>query len=331
MRDALARGFCAHPEATHGVCGSIARAHTIQRAGGLQAIAEEQHVVALNSGYNRLPETGGRIDPPRLGINRASTFPGFCAAHDRDLFRPVERGAVALNHETAFLLGLRAIALEHFNKLAMLRSIDVLRDADKGRPFAAQVAIQQYVQADLYGHRLAIADLDAVKIEVDAAFRARAFDRFHAYIVAFDEVLPVVACGAFFPEYDFAKRQVQRLNSPGSLEMIAYNLTVLDGRSVAVLSWPATASRAAPTFAASFAGLALELKANAAIRLAFEHCENTFVRPSWWSALPASERLKVLRNSNDGFPTADPLPRSDRLADITPLVRSSVAQEIALT
>src|SRR5580704_10445556 len=75
MRDSLAQGFCSHPDAGHGVCGSIASAHTIQRAGGLQAIAEEQHVIAFNNGYNRLPVAGGRIEPARLGINRGrSTF-----------------------------------------------------------------------------------------------------------------------------------------------------------------------------------------------------------------------------------------------------------------
>lgn len=331
LRDALAQGFCAHPDAASGVCGSIAWAHTIQRARGLQAIAEEQHVIAFNSGYNRLPATGGRFEPARLGINRASTFPGFCAVHDGELFRPVEGGGVLLNRETAFLLGLRAMALERFNKLSMLRSIDLLRDMDKGRSFREQVAMQQYVQADLYAHQLAVADLDAAKAAFDAAFRARAFDGFHAYFIAFDEVLPVVACGAFYPEYDFAARRLQALDAVGPLEMVTYNLTVLDGRSVAVLGWPAAATRAAPAFAASTAGLAQELKANAAIRLAFEHFENTFVRPSWWAGLPEHERAKVLRNANDGFPTADALPRPERLADITPLVRVRVAQEIALT
>lgn len=331
LRDALAQGFCAHPDAAPGVCGSIVRAHTVQRARGLQAIAEKQHVIAFNSGYNRLPKTGGRIEPAPLGINLASTFPGFCAVHDGALFQPIEVGSVPLNRETAFLLGLRAIALERFNKLAMLRSIDILRDMDKGRSFRDQVGIQRNVQADLCGHQLAVAELDAAKAELDAAFRARAFDGFHAYFVVFNEVMPVSACGAFYPEYDFAGRQLQALDTNGPLEMMTYNLTVLDGCSVAVLGWEATATRAAPAFAASVASLAQELKANAAIRLAFEHFENTFVRPSWWERLPERERAKVLRNANDGFPTADVVPRSKRLADITPLVRTRVVDEIALT
>jgi hypothetical protein len=162
-------------------------------------------------------------------------------------------------------------------------------------------------------------------------FYSHAFDRFHAYFIAFDEVIPVVACGAFYPEFDFATQRLQALNAAGPLEMMMWNLTVLDGRSVAALGWPATATRAAPAFVASFAGLAQELKANVAIRLSFEHFENTFVRPTWWAALPERERAKVLRNANDGFPTADVLPRPERLADITPLVRAGVANEIALT
>jgi hypothetical protein len=331
IRESLAHGFCAHPEAGSATCGAIIKAHTIQKARGLQATAEDQHVIAFNSGYDRLPKTGGMLDPPKLGINTASTFPGFCEKHDGDMFRPVEHGTVQLNRETAFLLSFRALALERFNKLAMLQSIDVLRELDRGLPFPQQVRMQQLVQAEFWGHQVAIADLDAAKARYDQAFRDRNFDRFHFYVIAFDQVLPVVACGAFFPEFDFSKGRLQNLDATGPLEMVTYNLTVLDDRSVAVLGWSAAATQVAPAFVGSFAGLPLDMKANAAIRLAFEHFENTFVRPSWWASLPDQERRKVLRNANDGYPTADRMPRSDRLADITQLIRCNVERELPLT
>ena len=49
------------------------------------------------------------------GIRQASTFTGYCAYHDDELFAPIEKRALQVNEHHAFLLAYRAMGKEIFN------------------------------------------------------------------------------------------------------------------------------------------------------------------------------------------------------------------------
>jgi hypothetical protein len=99
-----ARGYCVHPDAGKGTCsGRPTDAHTIQKEGGLRAIAENGHVISSKKGAFAIARNDGEIIPERDGISNASTFPGFCNTHDA-MFSPAEQKIVPLSREVAFLL-----------------------------------------------------------------------------------------------------------------------------------------------------------------------------------------------------------------------------------
>ena len=62
---------------------SVRRSLTIQKA-SLECIAEGRHVLALEANHK-----SNRVEMRRLGINRASAFPGFCVKHE--MFGQFER------------------------------------------------------------------------------------------------------------------------------------------------------------------------------------------------------------------------------------------------
>src|SRR5260370_4615990 len=102
-----ARGYCVHPDAGTGTCSAgPTDAHTIQKEGGLRAIAENGHVISSKKGAFSIARNDGRIIPQRDGIGNASTFPGFCNRHDA-MFSPAEQKIVPLSREVAFLLSYR--------------------------------------------------------------------------------------------------------------------------------------------------------------------------------------------------------------------------------
>ncbi len=70
--------------------GKIVRAHSIPKAGSLARIAEKGHVLAYVTSLENLRRNDGRLWPELVGVNRATTFTGFCASHDNKLFEPVE-------------------------------------------------------------------------------------------------------------------------------------------------------------------------------------------------------------------------------------------------
>lgn len=271
-----ARGYCVHPDAGTGTCsGGPTDAHTIQKEGGLRAIAENGHVISSKKGAFSIARNDGRIIPQRDGIGNASTFPGFCNTHDA-------------------MLSYRAVAYEKFLKESSLRSNELHRqEADKGRPFAEQADIQTTLYAEKCGFELGLQDTTRSKAAFDAAYRA-SYAGFDSLAVEFDSVLPVVSCGAFFPEFDFFGQPLQSLASAAPLAAIAVNLAVLNERSVLFLGWIGD-SGPAKAFASSYARLPQTEKANAAVRLAIEYMENTYCRPSWWNSLRRPFETALLR------------------------------------
>ena len=89
-----------------------------------------------------------------------------------------------------------------------------------------------------YGEEFFSKLLERWKRDYDALYVRQEFSQHDAYGVSFNEVLPVVACGAFTPEVYFNGRRLQKLGvGPAQYEATTFNLTVFDGRGVAVLGW----------------------------------------------------------------------------------------------
>ena len=96
------KGYCSHPQASPANCGQrIIRAHTVQRRGGIAAIAENGHVISAKTGAQDLIRNHGAFVPRRVGVHSASTFMGFCGTHDNSMFQPVETHSVLLTPESA--------------------------------------------------------------------------------------------------------------------------------------------------------------------------------------------------------------------------------------
>lgn len=293
LNAAYMRGHCSHPAASKQTCSeAIVRSHTVQRRGGLAAIAEDGHVVSAKAGYKNIFKNNGEIIPQREGVKSASTFMGFCGHHDTTMFRSVETGLVSLTHEAAFLLSFRAVAYEVFQKRAALESsMRTDRDADKGKPFEAQCAIQEHRHFYQEGLRRGVAEIERWKAEYDSTYLNLDYSRFAFYAVAFEGVLPVVACGCIYPEFDFAGRRLQIISrGQEQLEHVTFNMTVLDERTIVVFSWRKGEIGPARVFADSYAEIPVNEKAEAVVRFAFAQFENICMKPSWWYGLSSEQR-----------------------------------------
>jgi len=304
IHEEMQKGYCSHPDAGPRCCSErIVRAHTIQRGNGLSAISENGHVISVKAAFQDLLKNEDLI-PREVGINSASTFMGFCNRHDTEMFRSAEVESAQLNAENCFLLSFRVLALEVFEKRAAVRQIEIQRDLDKGKPFAIQRAIQEHLYLVKQGTLIGLGDLERWKTEYDTAYTARTFQSYRYWGVAFDGVLPIVGCGAFYPEVDFRGRILQKLGRNGPpCEHVTYNLSALNGRSIAVLGWTDGDSGAAAAFVRSFASHDNATMGEAAMRLAFEHLGNTYMRPSWWEALPESAKQAAINRMPSGTPT----------------------------
>jgi len=94
--------------------------HSQQRKGQLQAISHNGHVYAVEKNLYRNLKKNTKNDFSRFSLfptSTATTFPGFCPAHDSNVFRPIEKNGLTIGDpEQSLLLFLRAHAFEHLQK-----------------------------------------------------------------------------------------------------------------------------------------------------------------------------------------------------------------------
>ena len=72
--------------------------------------------------------------------------------------------------------------------------------------------------------------------EVEEVFLEERFEEYRFVGVTYSSILPVVGCGAFHPEFDFAGNALQKISTgTATHEHVDLNLTVLNDRSVLVI------------------------------------------------------------------------------------------------
>jgi len=281
-------GPCQHPSASARSCSSpqSIQSHTVQRRGGLASVAENGHVYSIKSGFFEIEKNCGQVNMKKMGVAKASTFPGFCSHHDTELFRPVELADSTLDQWNGFLLSFRAITYELATKIAALDAHITSRELiDHGKPFEMQVTTQSFMHFQQIGLQKGRDDVTRWKAEYDQAFLNRDLSNFRIFGITFDGTLPFAAAGAFMPEYDFAGRHLQRLDTNEVVSHLALNVTQLGGKTCAVFGWTGGLDCAASKLVESFKVLPDADKATAVLLLALEYIENFYCTPSWWESL----------------------------------------------
>jgi hypothetical protein len=98
------------------------RSHSVGRSEHLQRIAENGHVLGYSRNTLRhLLHVGANME--FIGLKNASTFPGFCASHDHELFKEIDRSPIELNLRTVALLAYRIVCLDVHAKRSSLRTM----------------------------------------------------------------------------------------------------------------------------------------------------------------------------------------------------------------
>lgn len=294
MRKAISQKMCLHPKANEGECrGNIVKAHTVQRA-SLSKIAENGHVYAFQGDAALFQPGSGKIHsivPQKVGIQKASTFTGFCGKHDNDTFRAIEEHRFKFCPEHAFLLGYRALCRELFAKKAILRMKDLYRDADRGKPLGAQIQIQRFAGAFIAGTQAGHDDMQKIKTEYDRILERRDFSQVRYYTVLFDEYPDILCSGGFWPEYDFTGRKVQEPLAENP-EAIHFSLITTEQAGAAIFTW-LERKGISEEFIKSLDLISNVDLPHAITRFIFEYFENTYLRPSWWENLSGDVRRQL--------------------------------------
>jgi hypothetical protein len=300
--------YCLHPRAGVDCKGPIVRAHTIQRSGGLDRIAEGGKVGTFrytDPFRKRVPESS----PELIGIHEASTFTGFCSYHDCTAFAPVEQQPFQSTPKQAFLLWYRALCHELYLKKAQRETKPILSQMDKGRPLRDQIAIQGFVNPHMQGVDKCIQDLSELKGTGDQLLLRDDFSPVRYYTVVLRMAPEVLCAGIHQPEYDFSGNEIQslgELSRPASF--VSFTLTATDSGGAAVFCWLGD-NTVASHLVSSLAALDDVSVPHAVVRYAFEFHENTYFSPEWWRSLGASSQKALAKRQFTEIPPVCEYPR----------------------
>ena len=180
-----------------GVCPNpTIRAHSVQNAQVLDLLAVNGHLVAPTVRMDG--RSGVSLEFARIGRNRATTFAGLCADHDRDLFLRIETAPIdPEDPEHAFLLSYRAVLYELH---ATCAAATMLQLGYQKRVNLGLDPREQPSQAGMYATERMIVSYETFmyKLAFDAAYAKRDFSCLSHDLVPLSVARPTIAASALF-------------------------------------------------------------------------------------------------------------------------------------
>ncbi|HJQ24672.1 MAG TPA: hypothetical protein VKA60_12210 [Blastocatellia bacterium] len=313
IRKSFNRRYCLHPNAGSQCSHQIIKAHTIQRSGSLTKLAKNQHIYTFHPGDAELMKTG-MLSPRRIGINKASTFTGFCDFHDNATFAPIENHTFESTPKHTFLLSYRALCREFYMKRARVEHISSIRTFDKGAPVEKQIWWMAQVSAMERGERSSLRHLERYKSIYDHCLLTEDYVEVQYYVIRIGCTPDFVCSGCVFPDYDFSGNKLQTLTNLDEIpQLISFSVLASDLGGLAVFGWVGPTPTAVK-LVQTLDSLPNDQISHALVRFSFEYVENIFMSIDWWDQL--AERVKsklILRSLTGARPDLER--RFDCLAD----------------
>tara|TARA_R110002110_G_C13469307_1_gene719833 strand:- start:84 stop:1217 length:1134 start_codon:yes stop_codon:yes gene_type:complete len=260
---------CLVPEELSYECEGRCSSHSVSKKSVLNTITENGHLQSIkNDVYSN---EGIFVD--RIGINKASTFNGFCAKHDNDLFKRIDDFQHELDRESIFFFSYRTICMEYFKKAAQVEALKELKNK------SGQVQ-KQIFKTKLDYENVAMRDIKKEKVMYDQNLLSQSYNSIDTLEIAFDNILPIVASTSLFPYYDL---DLNLLQDPDDLdtEMQMFNVNVINKENKGYLIFT---SQSKNVICNKFYNSLLNKDINLAfvLNFLFEYTENIFLSPVFW-------------------------------------------------
>ena len=287
FKDEFSVQKCCAPDSFHNECSKkIVKAHTVPKSSSLKAIARNGHVYGLAISLENIRRHDGKLIPELIGINRASTFSGFCNIHDDAIFAPIEKQEFSDLPEHCFLLAYRAFTRECYTKNAMANLSQLRKSLDKGKPIERQMDIQTIAFLMDIGVITAVKDNEHHKNIFDSYLENNDYSSVRALVLELDAAPPVMMSGAVNPDFDFNGNRIQDLMELEEIPDIISLTSFFDGsKGRIVFSWLENSHQSCKMLLESFLNKPEHELAKYVVQYMFNNFENVFVAPEWWEEL----------------------------------------------
>lgn len=298
------KAACLAPPALHCDCqGKVIDSHTVSRSGSLGAIIRDGHVYSYAFTLQHIDRMGGKLIPKLTGWKDASTFPGFCAHHDKQMFAPLEDVPFTGSEQQCFLLGYRSIAWEVYAKRRAVTNGDYRSVLSGAKGAMAKAAM------DAFNHmtQLGLRDAEAHKAKYDAVLEAERWTDCHGLLIEFTKTFPIQCAAAWSPTNDINGDELQDLGTtPRTPATATIGSFAANGKSYFLLSWLKDSSVVASKIADSIVALPCNKVAGVIAALLVQTSENCHFAPGWYDSLSDAGKRWLEAQGNPFIPTPPP-------------------------
>ncbi|NJM11300.1 MAG: hypothetical protein HC889_04875 [Synechococcaceae cyanobacterium SM1_2_3] len=300
-----ARGRCLH-FADGERCNEIISAHSIQKKGQLGLIAENGHVYKIIADLSTLKKSGGYLLPKKIGVNKVSTFLGFCKHHDNALFKIIDNLPLEPLAKQIVLYAYRCICREYFVKENAIAVLDKMM----GHPELGNTK-KLFLNSTRIGHSLGLEGLKHHKSFYEKALLASEYEEFEFTYFTSSSRCSLQLSGLLYPNYDFIGNKLQDLgNWHSPLDLITFFTAPTREGWAFGFGWHASSNKTCVPFLQSLASYISSggKPEDALLRFSLSCCENHAIRISWWDTLPeyskkeAIERIQLMIHPNIPVP-----------------------------
>ena len=284
------KGRCLHYDGGHR-CKEIINAHSIQKNQSLEAISDNGHVYKLSADIGTIKKNRGNLTYEKCGINRVSTFLGFCKKHDNELFEPIDNFPLLPIDQQVFLYAYRSLCRELFVKENVLNLVE-----SQLRSMSDTNAVKELLIGTKTGTAFGLDNLREHKSIYDNSLREKSYFDVR-YVLFISKQKPFIAfSGLFYPDFDFMGRQLQNIgNHKSKLDLITICTAPVDSGWGVLFSWHDSSSNVCVEFMRSLATMAHEGNrlGDLFFRMVISNCENLAIAPKWWEELPVSHKEQI--------------------------------------
>ena len=172
------------------------RAHSVQNARTMDLLARNGHVKAIKLIIEQ--GSGPSVRFEDVGRNLASTFEGFCAAHDTSLFLPIDSRPLDINNEQQlFLYAYRSIARETHAEIEAASKIQSAYQYRISIKFDIGLNSEQ-AGMEALGHMMNAYETWQYKSKLDKALLAHRYKGLLHDVILLDQTKPCIAVSSFF-------------------------------------------------------------------------------------------------------------------------------------
>ncbi|MBV7552251.1 SEC-C domain-containing protein [Pseudomonas sp. PDM28] len=276
---------CSVPSALHSECTKkIINAHTVSKSSSLKEISVDGHVLSF---YSSAMENikAGKLSPNKIGINKASTFSGFCSHHDKTLFSPIEDNPFSVNSEHCFLVAYRAVSREVYVKNSASNVFQDIKSFDKGLPLNLQIAFQQFAGSAYNGNDLTKKDLAYIKGKLDMMFMEKTVSQLKHVVFELEKPPSVMGSAIVALKFGFDGKSIQSFsqNAQDIPDYIIINFFSSAEKGYIVLSWLQEHATTAQKLIKQIAENNITSDYLAILMISF--IENIYIDPAWWDTL----------------------------------------------